>query len=201
MKRVKTISSGSMRLSLLLLISILLVVGSVWARYQAKVFQEFDYALKDYSFVYLWHSYNEETESFLDRQTSWQTEGEQKTLDFCVSNGTADSYAKDDQRVNVRLLVSLGAWNGTESMTVHLHLPQTGERFQGTVQPIVENSPVHCTFGEGWTITFCEAEGEEAGWTLKGSELSYVEMQIVLEDTQLLDTTLMQLQVVGDAEV
>lgn len=200
MKRLKTISSGSMWLSFLLLISILLVVGTVWARYQARVSQEFDYALKEYSFVYLWHSYNEETESFLNRQSVWQTVGEQKTLDFCVSNGTAESYARDDQRVNVRLLVSLGAWNGTENMTVYLHLPQTGESFQGTVQPIVENSPVHRTFGEGWTITFCNADGEETDWTLKGGELSFWEMQIALQDAQLLDTTLMQLQVIGDAE-
>lgn len=199
MKQSKSILSGFTRLLLLLLACAFLVVGAAWARYQIKESQIFSYELKDYAYVHLWHSYDEETESFCNEQSTWQTEGDRKTLDFCVSNGTAaDNYAQADQRVNIRLLVGLGAWGGAEGMDILLNLPRTGESFQGSVQPIIENSPVYSTFGEGWMITFCDEEGKEVSWMLKGTELSYLEAQIALQNAQLQDTTLMQLQVVGD---
>lgn len=198
MKQSKSILSGTMRLLLLLLACVFLMVGAAWARYQIKESQIFSYELKDYSFVYLWHSYDEDTASFRDEQSTWQTEGDRKTLDFCVSNGTKENYAQDDQRVNIRLLVGLGVWGGAEGMDVLLNLPRTGESFLGSVQPIVEDSPVYSTFGEGWVITFCNEEGEEVGWTLEGAELSYLEAQIAVRNVELQSTTLMQLQVIGD---
>lgn len=198
MKQSKSILSGTTRLLLLLLACVFLMVGAVWARYQIKDSQIFSYELKDYAFVYLWHSYDEDTASFQNQQSTWQTEGDQKTLDFCVSNGTPENYAQADQRINIRLLVSLGAWSGTEELDAVLNLTQTGESFQGSAQPIVENSPVYSTFGEGWVITFCDEEGEEVSWTLEGTELSYLEGQIAVRNTQLQSATLMQLQVIGD---
>ena len=78
-------------------------------------------------------------------------------------------------------------------------MPQTGENFQGSAQPIIENSPVYSTFGEGWVITFCDKENQEVSWTLDGAELSYLEAQIAVWNVEMQGTTLMQLQVIGDA--
>ena len=201
MKQSKSIWSEIIWLLLLLLACFFLMVGVAWARYQVKESQIFSYELKDYSFVYLWHSYDEETASFRDEQSTWQTEGDRKSLDFCVSNGTAADYAQADQRINIRLLAGLGVRGGAEGMDVLLNLPRTGESFQGSAQPIVEDSPVYSTFGEGWVITFCDEEGEEISWTLEGAELSYLEGQITVRNLELQDTTLIQLQVIGDAFV
>lgn len=201
MKQSKSILSGTMWLLLLLLACVFLMVGAALARYQIKDSQIFSYELKDYEFIYLWRSYDEDTASFQSLQSAWQTEKDRKTLDFCVSNGTAENYAQADQRVKIRLLVSLGAWGGVEEMDALLHLPQTEESFQGSAQPIVENSPVYSTFGEGWVITFCDEEGEEVFWTLEGAKLSYLEAQIAVQNVELQDTTLMQLQVIGDTSI
>ena len=198
MKQSKSILSGTMWLLLLLLTCVFLVAGAAWARYQIKDFQIFSYELKDYSFIYLWHSYDEDTASFRSEQSTWQTEGDRKILDFCVSNGTAEDYAQADQQVKFRLLVSLGAWGGIEEMDTLLRFSQTGESFQGSAQPITADTPVYSTFGEGWVITFCDEEGEEVSWTLEGDELSYLEAQIVVRNVELQSTTLMQLQVIGD---
>lgn len=198
MKLSKSIRFRTMRLSLLLLSCVFLLVGAAWARYQTKESQQFSYELKDYAFVCLWHSYDEGTASFRSGQSTWQTQDDRKTLSFCVSNGTANNYAETDQRVNIRLLVGLGVWGGAEGMDVCLNLPQTGERFQGNAQPIIENSPVYSTFGEGWVITFCDEEGQEIDWTLEGAELSFLEAQIVVRNVELQGTTLMQLQVMGN---
>lgn len=201
MKQSKSILSGTICLLLLLLACVFLMIGAAWARYQTKHSQVFSYELKDYSFVYLWHSYDEDTASFQSQQSTWQTEGDRKTLDFCVSNGTAENYAQGNQRVHIRLLVSLGAWGGVEEMDAILNLPQTGESFQGSAQPIAENSSICSTFGEGWVIIFCDEEGQEVGWTLNGAELSYLEGQITVRNVELQDTALMQLQVIGDPSV
>ena len=201
MKRLKSILPGSMRLSILLLICIFLMVGTTWARYQSKESQLFNYELRDYAFVYLWHSYDEGTGTFRNQQSTWQSEGDWKTLDFCISNGTAEDFAEEDQWVNIRLLVSLGAWGETEEVEVLLNFPQSGESFPGKVQPIMENSPVHSTFGAGWVITFCDVEGEEIGWILNGTELSILEAQIAVRNMKLGETTLMQLQVIGDTSI
>lgn len=201
MKQSKPILSVTICLLLVLLACVFLMIGAAWARYQTKNSQIFSYEQKDYSFVYLWHSYDEETDTFQSQPSTWQTEGDQRTLNFCVSNGTTESCAQDDQRVRIRLLVSLGAWGGVEEMDATLNLPQTGESFQGSAQPIAENSPICSTFGEGWVIIFCDEEGQEAGWTLNGPELSYLEGQITVQNVELQDTTLMQLQVIGDPSV
>lgn len=198
MKQSKSILSGTTRLLLLLLACVFLMVGAAWARYQIKNSQTFRYELKDYSFIYLWHSYDEATGTFQSQQSTWQTEGDQKTLDFCVSNGTPANYAQADQRVNIRLLVGVGVWGGAEAMDVRLTLLGTEESFQGNAQPIIKNSPVYSTFGEGWVITFCDENGEEVGWTLEGEQLSYLEAQIEVQNVELQNTTLMQLQVIGD---
>lgn len=187
-----------MWLLLVLLICLFLVIGAVWGRYQVKDSQIFSYELEDYSFIYLWHSYDEETETFRGEQGSWQTEDDKKSLSFCVSNGTPENYAKADQRVGIRLLVSLGAWSQIEELNAMLNFTQTGESFRGSAQPIVANSPVYSTFGEGWVITFCDEEGQEISRTLRGGELSYLEGQVTVQNMDLQDTTLLQLQVVGD---
>lgn len=197
-KQSKSILSGSMWLLLLLLACVFLMVGAVWARYQIKDSQIFSYALKDYDFVYLWHSYDEDTGSFRGEQSVWQTQDDRKTLDFCVSNGTPENYAQADQRFNIRLLVGVGVLGEAEEMDVLLNFPQTGESFQGCAKPIVEGTPVYSTFGEGWVITFCNGDGEEISWTLEGAELSYLEGQIAVSNVDLYGTTLMQLQVIGD---
>lgn len=198
MKQSKSILSGTMCLFLLLLACGFLIVGAVWARYQIKDSQIFSYERKDYSFVYLWHSYDEDTASFRSEQGTWQAEDDRKVLNFCVSNGTPENYAQADQQVSIRLLVSLGAWDRVEEMDATLNLPQAGESFQGSVQPILEESPLYHTFGEGWVFTFCDEEGREVSQTLDGAELSYLEAQIAVRNLELQATTLMQLQVIGD---
>ena len=132
---------------------------------------------------------------------SWVTEENQSKLKFAVANGTsAADFANEDLRVRVRLIGSLGLWNGEAPLNMRLSVPENEdstkvEEILATAERILPESPLYDTFGDGWTFTFRDAAGKELSWILEGGDLSFIEMVLTQEGAGFIDTSLIQLQV------
>lgn len=179
---------------------LLLLVGSTWARYRTDITQHAAYAVRDAAAVQLWSV--TDAGSLSTRPLSWtNTDDGCKSLVFGISNGDADSYASETQRVHVRLCASVGAMYNTD-MTVELYAsdPDTGETrvYTADIRQIEEISPLYNTFGEGWVFDFRDENGDEPSWTLEGGQFSAVIAEIVIMDMDVSDPALLQLQVEGD---
>lgn len=140
-------------------------------------------------------------------QGTWETVDGKQQLEFTIANGTAeDAFSKENQRISLRLIGSLGIWDGiNEDLKVFLQLPleedageeAQPERIQAEVTPIRVGSPMHTTFGEGWVIAFFDEEEEELSWLLEGGALNTITMTLILEGATQEEVSLLQLQISG----
>lgn len=198
--------SSNHRLALLvivLLLTLALLVGSAWARYQQRMVERVYYSAADNAEVYLWSAMDGET--LYEGDGVWMVSGSQRIMSFYISNGVdaetaaqtgLDTAEYPEQSVAIRLIASLGVSNG-ETMKVVLHISDgtTTLSYPAAVQKIEDNSPMAATFGSGWVYTFCDSAGNELLWNLEGGQLSVLQAQLVLEQIDLVDTSLLQLQV------
>lgn len=136
---------------------------------------------------------------------SWSKKNGISQLEFAVANGNAeDNYSARTQEFHLRLIGTLGIWSGTETAVVQLMVPseedpETLQPITATVQQIPKDTPLHITFGDGWIYTFQDEQGEEIRWTLKGGSLQYVGVTITVDNSGVVDPSLLQLQIVGRA--
>lgn len=137
-------------------------------------------------------------------QLKWETEDGVTRLEFAVANGVSeDDYSARDQAVRLRVIGSLGIWNGTKTPTLSLVLPpEEGSEEEvvvtATVAPFAEGTALKMTYGDGWLYTFLDEQGEELFWELPGGELSFITMTIVIEGEVPENLNLLQPQVVAE---
>lgn len=193
----RTKSIYLMALSAILLLGCaILLVGATFARYQTSSTSGLSYQAKEYASVYLWSDFG------VSQQSTWQAESGTDgglSLEFCISNGTdSGDCAEDDQQVTVRLAATLGIRSEEDTVEVALQT-EDGKTCLGTARQIMENTPLYASFGPGWLYTFQDEEGEELSWTLKGGALSIQSMKLSVQGVDVKDTSMLQLQVSGDA--
>lgn len=139
-----------------------------------------------------------------EAEGSWEMVDGCLQMSFAVANGAEEEeYAEKDQQFRVQLVGSLGVWDGTQTVEVKLLVPTQedptdNEEFAATATRIQPQSPMYSEFGDGWVFSFRDDREEELTWILEGGKFSVCEMYIVLEGTELTDSSLLQLQIVGD---
>lgn len=133
-----------------------------------------------------------------DTQSTWQPRGDGLQLDLAVANGTSrQNYTPETQHFTLRLVGSLGVWDGTDvaELTLRVYEPAPLEHeyrdYQATADRIRKGTPLYRTYGDGWVFSFPEGEGERT-WTLDGSAFSTVKMTLILEGNELTQPSLLQ---------
>lgn len=123
-------------------------------------------------------------------------------LNFAVANyHLGNDFDNGDIQFRVRLIGTLNAWDpaGGGTMVLRQKLPDgTLREVAATVTPIGADTPLSHSFGTGWVFQFLDEYGQELTWTLKGGEQSSTELDLILDSTAWLDTSLLQLQVAGE---
>ena len=109
------------------------------------------------------------------------------SLKFSIANGTAkDDYSGRDQMARLKMVGTLGLWDGTRTPELLVYYQARPEDEQDTVaaavaEPIPRGSALWYTYGDGWIYTFLDANGEELLWELPGGRLSFVTMTVVID--------------------
>jgi len=179
-------------------LSVAMLAGTAWARYQMTKAYGMQYEAKRNASVYLGLGVDA-AGNLIKGQGTWVHADGGRVLDFVVSNGeSAALYDPDPQKVSVRLVSSLGC--DLSGADVVLYVDGEGPR-QGRVRQIAENSPLYKSFGPGWFVEFPDADGKEATWTLEGGQLSWLSARLEIQNGELLDTTQLRLQVAGDKSI
>lgn len=207
----------SLGLAVLLCVAFLVVAtGTTLARYRAEREAEITFEVREPEQICLGtvRTVTEEeatedlkagTEVF-DASTApvWENVENVPQITFAVANGTsATDYSQRDQKLQLRLIGTLGFWTGEGTANMYLLLPaedgtDTVNKIQATVTPIPEGTVLHQTNGDGWIYTFQDVNKEELSWTLSGGELSYISLTVTMEGAVLSDPSLLQLQMVAD---
>ena len=189
-------------IGVVLLACLCMVTGVSFARYQIARSENATLQAKDPSHVYLGSLLDG---AFAPGVGQWTLNGNgQQTLNIVIGNSSLTEISRDDQTARIRAIVSLGVWDGDEDLTLRLTAPIPGTNpveyqvVDGTAIRISEQSPLYTTFGEGWVFRFFGADGKELSWPLEGGTLSVVPMDLTVEYAQLLDTSLIQIQLIGD---
>ena len=189
----------------------LVSVGTAYARYRLDSERLIFFSSKTPVQVALGVGMNENFEH--TDQFGWEpvrlteSEGETTTtrevyqMTFTMSNyQDLVGYDSEDILVRVRLVASQEAWNGNGTLVLSdgvLLEDGTPRQVPATVTPIGEDTKLYHTFGMGWVFQFLDEYGRELTWTLKGGELSCVELQLTMDAAAVTGTSLLQLQVEG----
>lgn len=184
---------------ILLAACVLLTVGVTWARYQAGSNTMVSYQAKGPARVFLYSaiSQTESGTSFTSfDQAFWEGADGTYSLDFAIGNSDGDTVSEEPQAVSLRLIASGGITVNMDT-ALFLYLPEEGTAFQGSAQQIAEGTPLYNSFGPGWVFQFRDGEGEELSWSLEGGSLSYISAQLILQDVEITETSLLQVQVDG----
>ncbi len=230
----------SLGLVLILLVGILiLATGTGFARYRKEDKVNLEFEVRPLEHIQLGQMVQPEEEgaaAYFDPTGTgvWDTTGGECKMTFTVANGIGTdpetgeiSCAKEDQQVIIRLIGSLGIWNGTDELKMYLRVPSTETETEETgteataettetteteetlpsAEPkgvaatavrIPQDSPLYLTYGDGWVFTFLDEEGEELSWLLEGGEFSCLEMILRLEGAAAENVSMLQLQITGD---
>lgn len=175
-------------------------VGTAFARYREEVNGDVGLRVREPAQVYLW-SGNDPTAEYTSGVGSWTDNNGTQELNFMVTNVGRDGEIPDaDQEFYLRMVASLGAWDGESQPTVRLTWTQNekSESVEATLTRIQKDTPLYEEYGEGWLVTFTDKKQKELLWSLKGDKRSTVSMQLALENGQPVDTSLFMLQVVGN---
>lgn len=182
-------------------------IGNTLARYRAETQESIFFATQAPQKIYLGQirpSEDGQTRVFDEQsQGCWEQVNGQTRLDFAVANGTLTvAPPEEDRQVRIRLVGSPGVWDGAKAAEILLLVPKKTDNtqydtYEATATKIQPQSPMHAQFGDGWVFTFHNKIGEELTWNLTGGQFSYYEMRLVLADETLVDTTFLQLQVIG----
>lgn len=205
-KKNRTLWLAAALLPILLLGCLIASTGGALARYRAERKEIISFEVRPPDQVVLGKmvTAEDETVSFdASAQGVWEiVEGKQQ-LEFTIANGTAaDAFSQENQRIHLRLIGTLGIWNGSEELKLTLEVPseedpEETETYEATVTRIQNGSPMYTTFGDGWVFAFFDEEGEELSWLLEGGTLNTVTMKLLLEGTAQNDASLLQLQISG----
>lgn len=194
MRRGKTISYQLALSAILLAVSVALLVGVTWARYQAGEEFYLEYGAKEYPGLHLWSF--DGNGGLSETDAVWEvSEGNRRTLRFCITNGIGvEDAAQENQQVYIRVLAGLGLPDETV-LTLMLDGEETV--YTATAQSIKEGTLLYQNFGAGYSFSFLDEDGSERSWLLEGGGLSSITAQLSVEG-EIDDTILLLLQVRGE---
>lgn len=185
-------------LLVMILLCLCLTIGIAYGRYRAQSVDNLPFVSDELEMVYLGRELSADGE--VDVQSAnWVQENSVFAMEFLVCNGNSETkFAEQDQEVSLSLLASGALLNGEEAV-VELIVPTEGgeEAFLATVQPILKGSSYETKFGEGWVFRFLHEDKEEVTWTLKGGELSVLQVKITLADAKFVSDCQLQISVTG----
>lgn len=186
--------------ALLLAGCVMLSIPAAFARYREETTQDVALQVRNPARVYLWAG-SDPAADYFPGTGSWYLRDGVPELSFMVTNTKdAQDIPKATQEYRVRLIASLGAWDGASEIKIRLTTlsEEHTDIYYAQAKPIRKDTPLYQQFGEGWYFTFLDEDGEEIRWTLEGGSRSTISMQLALEVAQITDTSLMQLQVIGE---
>ncbi len=204
----------SLALVMLLCIGLLTVAtGTTLARYQAEREKELVFRVRPPEQIHLGTVQIVEEES--DPPTTkeifepaaklaWVTEKNVTQLKFAVANGVSNTdHSARNQKVHLRMIASVGVWNGEQTPVLTLTLPlEEGETepktVTATVEPLAEGTALYHTHGQGWLYTFLDEKQEELSWELNGGELSFLSFTVTVDEAVPDDLSLLQPYVVAE---
>lgn len=191
--------------ALLLVLSLVITAGVSLARYRSEREASASFQVRPIEAIYLGILSEPDEEGHVTFQPmdqgNWQTVDGVTQLRFAVANGSSlDHYTQDDLVFQVRLISSLGLGVDSQPVNIVLSVPREDDpsQFQeyvAVMQPIEADSPIHSTFGDGWTFLFHDQNGKEMIWELEGGKLSYIDLRLRQETTNITDISLLQLQI------
>lgn len=203
-------------LTILLCIAALVVsTGTTFARYRTERSANITFEVQSFlqANIGVWEEVSREeataerragTKIFQPTQfLQWEAVDGGARLHLTIANGVSETdFAHKDMKVTLRVLGTLGLWNGAEAAKLNLHYPsqeepEKTETMQAAVSPIGEGTPLHQIHGPGWVYTFQNSEGE-LSWTLKGDQFSYVDLIITVEGAILTESAALQPQVFSE---
>ncbi len=208
-RRKQNISRWALPLLLVLLVVGCLVAstGGALARYRAEKKETitFEVRVPERICLGMMVAGEEEEPPFFDptAQGTWETVEGKQQLSFTIANGTgAEDFSLEDQQIHLRLIGTLGIWNGSDELKLTLTVPteedpEKTETYKATVTRIREGSPMYATFGDGWVFAFFDQEDEELTWLLEGGSFDSITMTVTLEGAAQEETGLLQLQISG----
>lgn len=208
-KQNRTLWLVSALLPILLLGCLIASAGSALARYRAESKEIIEFEVRPPDQVVLGQMVTAEDGSVSfdpKAQGVWETVEGKQQLEFTIANGTSkDDCSRENQRIRLRLIGSLGIWDGTEEFSVTLQLPpeedaedsEKPKTVKATVTRILEDSPMYTTFGDGWVFTFLDEDEKELSWLLEGGTLNTVTMTLILDGLSGNEASLLQLQISG----
>ncbi len=205
-KQNRTLALAAALLPILLLGILVASTGGALARYRADKKASITLEVRPLDQVYLGQMVTAEDGKVSFDPTApgvWKTVDGKQQLEFTIANGTAaDAFSQENQRVHLRLIGTLGIWDGSEKMKLTLEYPSEEdpgktETCIAKVTRIREGSPMYTTFGDGWVFAFFIEDGEELNWLLEGGALNTVTMKLWLEGAALDEAGLLQLQISG----
>ena len=177
--------------------------GTAFARYRTELEKSVTFEVQEPEQISLGTL---EDKTFTTKEPVWEkveieTEpGKTKTIlqmELAMANGTSDTvFSQQDQRVSLRLLGSVGLWDGEAPVVISL-LQGKEPSIQATATPIAEGTALYHSFGAGWIFTFQDTEGEELSWNLPGGQFNYVRMTVTIENAVTTADSLIQTLVVG----
>lgn len=196
--------------AVLIVLGLMGAVGVSYARYRINRSESIFYTPRQPEQIYLGQMIDQDNgKTVFDPQKvgSWETVEGKSQLTFAVANGTSGkSYTQQDQQVQIRLVGSLGIWDGEKTVNVLLRAPRKAkpdetepqfDEIRGKATRILKDSPMFSVFGEGWVFTFPDEDGKEMTWLLEGGSLSTISCQILIDGIELTDPSLLQLTVTG----
>lgn len=196
--------------AVLIVLGLMGAVGVSYARYRINRSESIFYTPRQPEQIYLGQMIDQDNgKAVFDPQKvgSWEAVEGKSQLTFAVANGTSGkSYTQQDQQVQIRLVGSLGIWDGEKTVNVLLRAPRKAkpdetepqfDEIRGKATRILKDSPMFSVFGEGWVFTFPDEDGKEMTWLLEGGSLSTISCQILIDGIELTDPSLLQLTVTG----
>ena len=121
----------------------------------------------------------------------WQIDENSHTLDFMLTNGTAEDHCGYDQRVTLRVRATAGLANAG-SCIITLRDEETDTDYTAVAEEIAEGTTQEAMYGPGWVFRFYDNAGAELTWLLPGSSLQERALRLTVEDTAT-EPTLLQL--------
>ena len=122
---------------------------------------------------------------FVYEQSQWVQHSAGYCLPFAVKSNQAN------QQVSIRLIASLGAWDGNG---IPASLYVDNQFYYASAERIANGSALYAQFGEGWVLRFVSDSGKELTWEVSQP---FVEMNLDFYGTENIDPSLLQLQVIG----
>lgn len=168
--------------------------GTAFARYETQINSTANFSVIEPE-QFCFGTVDEEGNFTETDELSWKTENGVTSLCFAVSNGSDSDYSERDMEINLRLIASLGLFDGSDSAGLTLSVGE--EAYASSAEEIALYSTLYYENGEGWIIRFGDEKGE-ASWILEGGKHSVIEMTVTAAATDISEVSVIRPQIIAD---